>query len=60
MRKRVAMFKVPAGSVQEYFRFDPAREEALRELDAVIRAAAPALSRWFAALIAGLDYRPAE
>jgi hypothetical protein len=41
------MFKVHAGSVEEYFRFDPAREPALRELDAVIRAAAPALSRWF-------------
>ena len=41
------MFKVPAGSVEEYFRFDPAREDALRELDAVIRAAAPALARWF-------------
>jgi hypothetical protein len=41
------MFKVPAGSVEEYFRFDPAREDTLRELDAVIRAAAPALSRWF-------------
>ena len=41
------MFKVHAGSVDEYFRFDPAREHALRELDAVIRAAAPALSRWF-------------
>lgn len=41
------MFKVDAGSVEEYFRFDPAREHALRELDAVIRAAAPALSRWF-------------
>jgi hypothetical protein len=27
--------------------FDPAREDVLRELDAVIRAAAPALSRWF-------------
>jgi hypothetical protein len=47
MRKRVAMFKVRAASVEEYFRFDPAREDALRELDAVIRAAAPALSRWF-------------
>jgi hypothetical protein len=47
MRKRVAMFKVHAASVEEYFRFDPAREDALRELDAVIRAAAPALSRWF-------------
>lgn len=41
------MFKVHAGSVDEYFHFDPAREHALRELDAVIRAAAPALSRWF-------------
>jgi hypothetical protein len=41
------MFKVPAGSVEEYFCFDPAREDALRELDAVIRAAAPALARWF-------------
>lgn len=41
------MFKVRAASVEEYFRFDPAREDALRELDAVIRAAAPALSRWF-------------
>jgi hypothetical protein len=41
------MFKVHAASVDEYFRFDPAREDALRELDAVIRAAAPALSRWF-------------
>src|ERR1700733_5816525 len=40
------MFKVSAASVEEYFRFDPAREDALRELDAVIRAAAPALSRW--------------
>jgi hypothetical protein len=45
MRKRVAMFKVCAGSVEEYFRFDPAREGALRELDAVIRTAAPGLSR---------------
>jgi Domain of unknown function (DU1801) len=41
------MFKVHAGSVDEYFRFDPAREHALRELDAVIRAAAPTLARWF-------------
>jgi hypothetical protein len=41
------MFRVHAASVEEYFRFDPAREDALRELDAVIRAAAPALSRWF-------------
>jgi hypothetical protein len=41
------MFKVHAASVEEYFRFDPVREQALRELDAVIRAAAPALPRWF-------------
>jgi len=41
------MFQVYAASVEEYFRFDPVREPALRELDAVIRAAAPALSRWF-------------
>ncbi len=41
------MFKVGAASVEEYFRFDPARENGLRELDAVIRASAPALSRWF-------------
>jgi hypothetical protein len=41
------MFKVRAGSVEEYFRFDPARENTLRELDAAIRTAAPALSRWF-------------
>jgi hypothetical protein len=27
------------------FRFDPAREHTLRELDAVIRAAAPTLQR---------------
>jgi hypothetical protein len=41
------MFKVRAASVEEYFRFDPVREDALRELDAVIRASAPVLSRWF-------------
>jgi Domain of unknown function (DU1801) len=41
------MFKVQAESVDEYFRFDPARERTLRELDAVIRGAAPALARWF-------------
>jgi len=38
------MSKVHAASVEEYFRFDPAREHSLRELDAVIRAAAPSLS----------------
>jgi hypothetical protein len=41
------MFKVPAESVEEYFRFDPEREHSLRELDALIRGDAPALSRWF-------------
>ncbi len=41
------MFKVPVESVEEYLRFDPEREHSLRELDALIRAAAPALSRWF-------------
>jgi hypothetical protein len=39
------MFKVHAASVEECFRFDPAREHSLRELDAVIRVAAPSLSR---------------
>src|SRR5579863_123900 len=41
------MFKVRAESLEDYFCFDPEREGALRELDAVIRGAAPALSRWF-------------
>ena len=41
------MFKVAAGSVEEYFSFDPAREAELRVLDALIRAAAPSLARWF-------------
>ena len=41
------MFKVVAGSVEEYFRFDPAREAELRALDALIKAAAPSLARWF-------------
>lgn len=41
------MFKVCAASVDEYFRFDPGRERDLRALDALIRANAPALSRWF-------------
>lgn len=41
------MFKVPAGSMEEYFRFDPGREDDLRAVDALIRAAAPALARWF-------------
>ena len=41
------MFKVMAGSVEEYFRFDPDREDELRAIDALIRAAAPSLARWF-------------
>lgn len=41
------MFKVEAGSLEEYFRFDPAREEDLRALDELIRGAAPSLERWF-------------
>ena len=41
------MFKVPAGSVEEYLRFDPAREDDLRTLDELIRRAAPGLARWF-------------
>lgn len=41
------LFKVAAGSVEEYFRFDPAREAELRVLDTLIRAAAPSLARWF-------------
>ena len=41
------MFKVDAASVDEYLRFDPAREQDMRALDALIRAAAPTLSRWF-------------
>jgi hypothetical protein len=41
------LYKVVAGSVEEYFRFEPAREPELRALDALIRAAAPSLARWF-------------
>jgi hypothetical protein len=37
------LFKVVAGSVDEYFRFDPDREGELRAIDALIRAAAPSL-----------------
>lgn len=43
------MFKVKAGSLEEYFRFDPAREDDLRAIDELIRAAAPSLERWFVA-----------
>jgi hypothetical protein len=41
------MFKVKAGTLEEYFAFDPAREEDLRAIDELIRAAAPSLERWF-------------
>jgi hypothetical protein len=41
------MFKVDAGSVEEYFRFDPMREDDLRAIDELILNAAPSLSRWF-------------
>jgi hypothetical protein len=41
------MFKVKAGSLEEYFAFDPAREDDLRAIDELIRAAAPSLERWF-------------
>jgi hypothetical protein len=41
------MFKVEASSLEDYFRFDPAREEDLRALDKLIRGAAPSLERWF-------------
>jgi hypothetical protein len=41
------MFQVRAGSVEEYFRFDPGREADLRTLDGLIRRAAPGLPRWF-------------
>jgi hypothetical protein len=41
------MFKVNAASVEEYLSFDPAREQDMRALDALIRTAAPTLSRWF-------------
>jgi hypothetical protein len=41
------MFKVPAGSVEEYLRFDRARKNDLRTLDELIRGAAPGLPRWF-------------
>jgi hypothetical protein len=41
------MFKVDTGSVEEYLRFDPGREDDLRTLDGLIRGAAPGLARWF-------------
>lgn len=46
-RRWSTLFKVTAGSVEEYFRFDPNREHELRDIDALIRAAAPSLARWF-------------
>lgn len=41
------MFKVMAASVEEYFGFDRGREDALRAIDSLVRAAAPSLARWF-------------
>jgi hypothetical protein len=41
------MFTVHACSTEEYLRFDPVREDELRTLDKLIRAAAPGLLRWF-------------
>jgi hypothetical protein len=47
LERGAAMFKVDAGSIEEYFRFDAAREGDLRAIDELIRNAAPSLSRWF-------------
>ncbi|WP_158883725.1 DUF1801 domain-containing protein [Amycolatopsis anabasis] len=41
------MFKVEASSLEEYFSYDPAREQDLRSIDKVIRKAAPKLKRHF-------------
>jgi hypothetical protein len=41
------MFKVQAGSLDEYFAADPARQADLRAMDALIRATVPRLQRWF-------------
>jgi Domain of unknown function (DU1801) len=41
------MFKVPAESLEEYLAFDPARTGDLKQLDALIRKAAPSLKRYF-------------
>lgn len=46
-RRRFTVFNVMAGSVEEYFRFDPSREHERRAVDPLIRAAAPTLARWF-------------
>ena len=47
LRGGFPLFKVTAGSVEEYFHFDPDREDELRAIDALIRGAAPSLARWF-------------
>lgn len=41
------MFQTIATSVEEYFRFDEAREDDLRKVDAMISSGAPLLRRWF-------------
>ena len=39
------MFRVVASTVEDYFVFDPAREQELRRVDELIRRSAPTLSR---------------
>lgn len=41
------MFTVVANSLDDYFTFDPRRTDDLKKLDALIRAAAPKLGRYF-------------
>jgi hypothetical protein len=41
------MFRVVASTIEEYFAYDPAREQELRQVDQLIRRAAPGLSRHF-------------
>jgi hypothetical protein len=43
------MYQVAVSSIEEYFAFDPGRENDLRRVDVVIRAGAPRLKRWFVA-----------
>jgi hypothetical protein len=43
------MFKVLAGSLEEYLSFDPKRRGDLEQLDALIRQSAPSLKRYFQA-----------
>ncbi|QND54512.1 DUF1801 domain-containing protein (plasmid) [Phyllobacterium sp. 628] len=43
------MFKVIASNVEQYFGFDPRRENDLRSVDTLIVGAAPNWKRWFVA-----------